>query len=87
MFLEQVAQNATTWLGTLQKLLNLRVEFKQIKENLSKTHNRLQTYSLKLKIVQRTLKNRDKKLVIVKGQLNRVQHENEIFSNKLNEAK
>jgi hypothetical protein len=39
MFLEQVAQNATTWLGTLQELSHLRVEFEQIKENLSKIHN------------------------------------------------
>jgi len=34
MFLEQVAQNATTWLGTLQELLNLRIQFEQVKENL-----------------------------------------------------
>ncbi len=86
MFWEQIAQNATTWLRTLQKLSNLRVEFKQVKENLSKTHNHQQTYSLKLETEQRTLKNRDKKLVIVKGQLNRVQHENENLSIKLNEA-
>jgi hypothetical protein len=39
MFFEQVAQNATTWLRTLQELSNLRVEFEQIKEILSKTHN------------------------------------------------
>ncbi len=53
-FLEQVVQNATTWSRTLQELSNLRIEFEQVKENLSKTHNRLQTCSLKLKIVQRT---------------------------------
>jgi hypothetical protein len=45
MFLEQVAQNATTWSGTLQELSYLRVEFEQVKENMS---NCLQTYSLKL---------------------------------------
>jgi hypothetical protein len=41
MFLDQVAQNAITWLGTLQKLSNFRVEFEQIKENLFETHNHL----------------------------------------------
>jgi hypothetical protein len=51
MFLEQIAQNATTWLRTLQELSNLRIEFKQLKENLSKTHNHLQTCSLELEIV------------------------------------
>jgi hypothetical protein len=43
MFLKQVAQNATTWLGTLQKLANLRIEYEQIKENLFETNNCLQT--------------------------------------------
>jgi len=52
MFLEQVVLNAITWSGTLQELSNLRVEFEQVKENLSKTHNRLRTYSLELEIVQ-----------------------------------
>jgi hypothetical protein len=37
MFLKQVAQNATTWSGTLQELSNLKVEFEQVKENLSET--------------------------------------------------
>jgi SMC interacting uncharacterized protein involved in chromosome segregation len=36
--------------------------------------------------MQRTLKNCDKELVIVKGQLNKVQYENQNLSNKLNEA-
>jgi uncharacterized membrane protein YgaE (UPF0421/DUF939 family) len=76
MFLEQVAQNAITWLGTLQELSNLRVDFEQVKKNLSETHNHLQTCSLELKIVQRTLKNHDNELFIVKGQFNKVQHEN-----------
>jgi uncharacterized protein YoxC len=53
---------------------------------MSKTHTHLQTYSLELKIVQKTLKNCDKELVIVKGQMNRVQHENQNLSNKLKEA-
>jgi hypothetical protein len=35
MFLEEVAQNATTWLGTLQELSSHRVEFEQVKENIS----------------------------------------------------
>jgi hypothetical protein len=48
MFLEQVAQNATTWLGTLQEISNLRVEFEQVKENMYETCNCMQTYSLKL---------------------------------------
>ncbi len=72
MFLEQVTQNATTWSGTLQELSNLIIEFEQVKENMFETHNHLQTCSLKFKTVQRTLKNRDKELVIVKGQLNKV---------------
>jgi hypothetical protein len=37
---------------TLQKLSNLRVEFEQVKENMSDTHNHLQAYSLELEIVQ-----------------------------------
>jgi hypothetical protein len=41
MFLEQVAQNATTWSRTLQELSNLRVEFEHVKENLFETHNHL----------------------------------------------
>jgi len=41
MFLKQVVQNATTWLGTLQELSNLIVEFEKVKENLSETHNHL----------------------------------------------
>jgi hypothetical protein len=41
MFLEQVVQNATTLLRTLQELSNLRVEFEQVKENIFETHNRL----------------------------------------------
>jgi hypothetical protein len=48
MCLEQVVQNATPWLGTLQELSNLRVEFEQVKENMSKTHKCLQTCNLKL---------------------------------------
>jgi hypothetical protein len=67
MFLEQVAQNATTWSGTLQELLNLKIEFEQVKESLFKTHNRLQTCSLELEIEQKTLKNHDKELVTIKG--------------------
>jgi hypothetical protein len=47
--LEQVAQNAIIWLGTLQEPSNLIIEFEQIKENLFETHNRMQTYSLELK--------------------------------------
>jgi septation ring formation regulator EzrA len=66
MFLEQVAQNATTWSKTLQELSNLRVEFEQVKENMSETHNHLQTCSLRLEIMQKTLKNCDKELVTVK---------------------
>jgi hypothetical protein len=49
-----------TWLGTLQELANLRVEYEQIRENMSKTNNRLQTYSLELEIMQQTFKNHDK---------------------------
>jgi hypothetical protein len=60
IFLEQVTQNATTWSGTLQELSNLIIEFEQVKENMFETHNHLQTCSLKLKTMQRTLKNRDK---------------------------
>jgi ribosome-binding protein aMBF1 (putative translation factor) len=51
------------------------------------THNCLQTYNLKLKIVQKILRNYDKELVKAKGQMNRVQHENQNLSNKLKEAK
>jgi hypothetical protein len=32
MFLEQVFQNATTWLRTLQELSNIRFEFEQFKK-------------------------------------------------------
>jgi hypothetical protein len=39
MFLEQAAHDATTQLRTLQELANLRVEYEQTKENLSKTNN------------------------------------------------
>jgi regulator of replication initiation timing len=39
MFLKQVGQIATTYLGTLQELSNLRIEFEQVKENMSKSHN------------------------------------------------
>jgi hypothetical protein len=67
MLLKKVVQNATTWSRTLQELSNLRVEFEQTKENLFETHNHLQTYCLKLETIQRTLKNHDIKLVIVKG--------------------
>jgi hypothetical protein len=72
MFVKQVAQNATTWLGTLQKLANLRIEYEQIKENLFETNNCLQTYNIKLETMQQTLKICDKELVIIKGQLNKV---------------
>jgi hypothetical protein len=41
MYLKQVVQNATTWLGTLQELSNLKVQFEQVKENLFKTPNHL----------------------------------------------
>jgi len=78
MFLKKVAQNATTWSKKLQELSNLRVEFEQVKKNMFETHNCLQTYSLKLETMQKTLKNHDKELVIVKGQKN--------LSNKLNEG-
>ncbi len=37
--------------------------------------------------MQKTLKNRDKELFIVKGQMNKVQHENHNLSNKLKGAK
>jgi len=32
MFLEQVAQNATTWSRTLQELSNLNIELEQVKK-------------------------------------------------------
>ncbi len=76
MFLEQVVQNAKTLLGKLQELSKLRIEFEQIKEDLFETHNCLQTCSLKLDIVKQTLNNCDKKLVIIKRQVSKVQHEN-----------
>ncbi len=38
MFLKQVGQIATTYLGTLQ-LSNLTIVFKQVKKNMSKSHN------------------------------------------------
>jgi hypothetical protein len=41
MFLKQVGQIATTYLGTLQELSNLRIEFEQVKENMSETYNHL----------------------------------------------
>jgi hypothetical protein len=66
MFLEQVVHNATTWLGTLQELTNLRIEYEQTKENLFKTNNYLQC-SLELKIMHQTVKNCDKELVTIKG--------------------
>jgi hypothetical protein len=37
--------------------------------------------------MQKTLKNYDKGLVIIKGQLNKVQHENQNLSNNLTKAK
>jgi hypothetical protein len=43
---------------------------------MSKTHNYLQTCSLELETMQKTLKNHDKERVTVKGQLNMVQHDN-----------
>jgi hypothetical protein len=46
----------------LQDLSNLKIEFEQVKENLFETHNCLQTYSLKIELAQKTLKNRDKKI-------------------------
>jgi len=51
MFLKQVAQNATTWSRTLQEFSNFIIEFEQIKKNMSKTHNHLQTYSPELETV------------------------------------
>jgi hypothetical protein len=48
MFLKQAAHNATTWSRTLQELANLRIEYEQTRENLSKTNNYLHTYSLEL---------------------------------------
>jgi hypothetical protein len=45
MLSDQVAQNATTWLRTLQELSNLIIEFEQIKGNLFETHICLQTCS------------------------------------------
>jgi hypothetical protein len=72
MFFKQVVQNANTWLGTLQELSNLKVEFEKTIENLFETHDRLQTCSLELKIVQKTLKNHEKALITIKGQLNKV---------------
>jgi uncharacterized protein YukE len=60
----------------LQEISNFKVEFEQVKENMSETHNCLQTCSLELKIMQKTLENHDKKWVTIKGQLNMVQHEN-----------
>ncbi len=53
---------------------------------MSETHNHLQTCSLELEIVQKTLKNHDKQLVTIKGQLNKVQHENQNLFNKLKEV-
>jgi septal ring factor EnvC (AmiA/AmiB activator) len=70
----------------LQGLSNLRIEFEQVKGTLFETHNRLQTCSLELKTLQKTLKNHDKELITIKGQLSKVQHENKKLSNKLIEA-
>jgi hypothetical protein len=43
---------------------------------LQKTNNQLQTHSPKLSIAQQTLKNKDKGLVMDKGQLTKLQVEN-----------
>ncbi len=39
MFLEQVAQKATTWSRTLQELAKLKIKFEQSKKNSFETHN------------------------------------------------
>jgi hypothetical protein len=62
------------------------LKFQHVLVSGHSTKNQLQTCSLELKIVQKTLKNCDKELIIIKGQMNRVQHENQNLSNKLNEA-
>jgi hypothetical protein len=51
-----------------------------------KTHNSLQTYGLELKTMQKIMKNCDKELVTIMGQMNRVQHENQNLPNKLKEV-
>jgi hypothetical protein len=51
MFLEQVAQKATTWSRTLQELANLKIKFEQSKKKLVWDPQCLQTYSLKLEIM------------------------------------
>jgi septal ring factor EnvC (AmiA/AmiB activator) len=86
MFLEQAVHNVTTWLKTLQKLANLEIENEQIRKNMFETKNHLQTCILGLKTMKQTLKNHDKELVTVKGQLIKVQHENQNLSNKLKEV-
>ncbi len=87
MFLEQATQNVTTWSGTLQELTNLRVEYEQTRQNMSKTNNHLQTCTLQLYLMQQTFKNHDKEFVTIKGQLAKDQHENQNLSNKLKKAK
>jgi DNA replication protein DnaD len=42
--------------------------------------------SLELEIVQKTLKNCDKELITIKGQLNKVKHENQNLSNNMTEV-
>jgi hypothetical protein len=49
MFLKQVGQIATTYSRTLQELSNLRVEFEQVKKNMSKTHNHPANLKLRIK--------------------------------------
>jgi 23S rRNA G2445 N2-methylase RlmL len=39
MFLEQAAQNATTWSRIMQELANFGVEYEQTKENMFETND------------------------------------------------
>jgi hypothetical protein len=52
------------------------------------TNNQLQTYSLKLTTIQQTLKNQEKELVTIKGQLVKdFQNQNQNLSMRLNQMK
>jgi chromosome segregation ATPase len=51
------------------------------------TNNQLPTYSLKLTTIHQTLNKYKKKLVTIKGQLVKLQNENQNLSMRLNQTK
>ncbi len=66
---EQAALIVHTWPQTINSLVDLRSKYNNVENMLEDTNNQLQAHCLKLVNNKKALQNKEKNLIVVKGQL------------------